>query len=399
MDENRTGWRSWPGCHVGGRVLSGAFPTRKRPDVAEHPRTGRPGARASCAWILGVITFCVALQALGQTPGPVAVVVAEARIMPLADRVEALGTLKANESVDITSNVTETVSQVHFDDGQRVREGDVLIELTSVEQHAQLEEALVRVGEAERQYERVKALVAQRAASESLLDERKRDLDTARAVLVAIESRLSDRLIKAPFEGVLGFRNVSRGALVEPGTRITTLDDDSVMKLDFTVPSRYLTRLAPGQPIEARSRAHGERLFQGVVRGIESRVDPVTRAIQVRAIIPNPERLLRPGLLMQLELLMDARDGLVIPEAAVLHRGEEHAVLVVIEGDDGLTSERRAIQIGTRLAGLVEVREGLLGGERVIVHGHTKTRPGQPIEILAVDDGPANPGAWTGVQP
>jgi membrane fusion protein (multidrug efflux system) len=315
----------------------------------------------------------------------VAVTVAEARPIPLAERVEALGTLKANESVTISSNVTETISAIHFVDGQRVREGDVLVELTSVEQHAQLDEAQVRVGEAERQYQRVKALVAQRSASESLLDERKRDLDTARAILVAIESRLSDRLIRAPFDGVLGLRNVSRGALVEPGDVITTLDDDSLMKLDFTVPSVYLTALAPGLRIEARTRAFGDRLFEGVVRGIDSRIDPVARSIQVRALIPNPERSLKPGLLMQVELLVDPRDGLVIPEAAVLHQGEAHFVLAVVDAEGGLTAERRPIRIGTRKPGLVEVRDGLAQGDRVIVHGHGKIRPGQPVEILSTD--------------
>nr|WP_245969962.1 efflux RND transporter periplasmic adaptor subunit [Thiocapsa rosea] len=331
-----------------------------------------------------------------MSPGPasaVAVLVADVRSMPLSERVEALGTLKANESVNITANVTETISAIHFDDGQRVGEGDILVELTSVEQHALLDEAQVRVGEADRQYARVKSLVAQGAASESLLDERKRDLDTARAVLVAIESRLSDRLIKAPFDGVLGLRNVSRGTLVEPGDTITTLDDDSFMKLDFTVPSVFMNDLQPGLRIEARARAYGDRVFEGVVRGVDSRVDPVTRSIQVRALIPNPERTLKPGLLMQVELLVDPRDGLVVPEAAILHQGQDHFVQVVVEGEEGLTSERRQIRIGTRKPGLVEVREGLAQGDRVIVHGHLKVRPGQPVEILSTHDDPIDPPA------
>lgn len=330
------------------------------------------------------------------TPSPasaVAVLVAEVQSMPWAERVEALGTLKANESVNITSNVTETISAIHFDDGQRVNEGDILVELTSVEQHALLDEAQVRVDEAERQYERVKALVAQRAASESLLDERKRDLDTARAVLVAIESRLSDRLIKAPFDGVLGLRNVSRGTLVEPADTITTLDDDSVMKLDFTIPSVFMKDLEPGLRIEARAQAYGDRVFEGVVRGVDSRVDPVTRSIQVRALIPNPERTLKPGLLMQVVLLVDPHDALVVPEAAILHQGRDHFVQVVVEGEKDLTSERRQVRIGTRKPGLVEVREGLAEGDRVIVHGHLKARPGQPIEIQSTADDPTDPSA------
>lgn len=319
---------------------------------------------------------------------PVPVIVAEARTETVADRVEALGTLKANESVTITSNVTETISGVHFDDGQRVEAGDLLVEMTSAEEHALLEEAQARLAEAERQYDRVRSLVQQRSASESLLDERKRDLDTTRAMLVALESRLADRIIKAPFDGVLGLRNISRGALVEPGDVITTLDDDGFMKLDFTVPSVYLSALAPGLRIEAKSRAYGDRVFDGVVRGVESRVDPVTRAVQVRALIPNPDRTLKPGLLMRVEMLVEPREAVVIPEGAIQQQGEDHFVMAVADAEGGApTAERRQVQVGTRKPGLVEVREGLAAGERVITDGNDKVRPGQSIEIVAVDDG------------
>jgi membrane fusion protein (multidrug efflux system) len=315
---------------------------------------------------------------------PIQVIVAETRADRFVDRVEALGTLKANESVSLTANVTETVSEIRFDDGQRVEQGQVLVEMTSAEEHALLEEARVRATEAQRQYERVKSLVAQRSASESLLDERKRDLDTARALLVAIESRLADRLIKAPFAGVIGLRNISPGALVEPGDLITTLDDDRLMKLDFSVPSVFLTSLHPGLPIEARSSAYGERVFEGEVRSIDSRVDPVTRAIQVRALIPNPDRTLKPGVLMRVELLRNPRDALVIPESALIHQGREHFVMRVGEGDQ---AERREILIGGRRAGEVEVIEGLAAGDRVITHGGDKVRPGQPVQVRALDDG------------
>jgi len=312
------------------------------------------------------------------------VIVAEVRRDGFVDRVEALGTLKANESVSVTANVTETVSAIHFDDGQRVEAGQVLVEMTSAEEHALLEEARVRAAEAQRQYERIKSLVAQRSASESLLDERKRDLDTSRALLVAIESRLADRLIRAPFAGVLGLRNISPGTLVEPGDLITTLDDDSVMKLDFAVPSLFLTDLAPGLGIEAKARAYGARTFTGEIRSIDSRVDPVTRAIQVRALLPNPDRTLKPGVLMQVELLRNPRNTLVIPEAALLQQGQDHFVMLVGEGDK---AERRQIRIGARRPGEVEVIEGVAAGDRVISHGNDKVRPGQQVRIQAIDDG------------
>lgn len=319
-----------------------------------------------------------------EAPKPVPVIVAEVRTDRFVDRVEALGTLKANESVSVTANVTETVAAIHFDDGQRVAQGQVLVEMTSAEEHALLEEGRVRVAEAERQYDRVKSLVAQRSASESLLDERKRDLDTARAVLVAIESRLADRLVKAPFAGVLGLRNISPGALVEPGDLITTLDDDSLMKLDFAVPSVFLTSLSPGLGIAAKARSYGDRTFEGEIRSIDSRVDPVTRSIQVRALIPNADRTLKPGVLMQVELLRNPRDGLAVPESALLQQGRDHFAMRVGEGDK---AERRQVRIGARRPGEVEILEGLAAGDQVITHGNDKVRPGQQVRIQAIDDG------------
>jgi len=334
--------------------------------------------------LLLLVSLAQAAPSTKQADPPISVIVSEVRLDRFVDRVEALGTLKANESVSVTANVTETVSAIHFDDGQRVEAGQVLVEMTSAEEHALLEEGRVRVAEADRQFERIRSLVAQRSASESLLDERKRDLDTARALLVAIESRLADRLIKAPFAGVLGLRNISPGTLVEPGDLITTLDDDSVMKLDFAVPSLFLTDLEPGLGIEAKARAYGDRAFAGVIHSVDSRVDPVTRSIQVRALIPNPDRTLKPGVLMQVELLRNPREAMVVPESALLHRGRDHYVVMLGSGD---IAERHQVRIGARRPGEVEIVDGLAVGDRVIIHGNDKVRPGQRVLIQAVDHG------------
>jgi membrane fusion protein (multidrug efflux system) len=314
---------------------------------------------------------------------PLPVIASEVHAVPFADPVEALGTLKARESVSITANVTETVSAIHFDDGQRVKKGDILVEMTGTEEHALIEEGKARVAEAERQYDRVKSLAGQRSAAESLLDERRRDLETARAALAAIESRLADRLIKASFDGVLGLRNISVGALVEPSDLITTLDDTSTMKLDFTVPSVFLPDLKPGLAVTARAREYGELAFRGTVSGVDSRIDPVTRSIQVRALIPNPDGRLKPGLLMQVELERNPREGLVVPESALLQQGQDHFVVRVGEGDK---AERVKVRIGARRRGQVEIVEGLTPGDRVVTHGNDKARPGQSLSVR-MDDG------------
>jgi membrane fusion protein (multidrug efflux system) len=313
------------------------------------------------------------------------VIVAEAREDDFVERIEALGTLKANESVALTVNVTETVTALHFDDGQRIEQGQVLVEMTNREEHALLEEARANLNEAKRQYTRVRSLESRGIEAQSLLDQRRRELDTARARLAAIESRLADRLIKAPFSGVVGLRNISVGALVEPGDTITTLDDDRVMKLEFAVPSTYLAELRPGLPIRARTRAYANEVFEGQVKAVGSRVDPINRSVVVRAMLPNAEGRLKPGMLMTVVLLHNARRALLIPEAALMPKGRDQYVLRISGTDNGV--EKIKISIGSRRPGEVEVIEGLQVGDRVITHGTDKVRVNEPVRIKGLDDG------------
>lgn len=342
-------------------------------------RVGRSAAVLWLFWLLPVVA--------AAAPPLTAVIVSAARSAPFEDRIEALGTLRANESVELTASVTETISALHFDDGDRVLAGQLLVEMTSAEEHAQLTEASALVSEAERQYRRVQSLATQGTAAKSLLDERRRELETARARLVAIESRLSDRLIKAPFAGVVGLRKISVGALVEPGDLITTLDDDSVVKLDLAVPSIYLPSVTSGMAVTAKSRAYGERAFTGQVHSVDSRVDPVTRSVQVRVLLPNPDRLLKPGMLMQVTLSKDPRQTLLVPEAALMPMGRDQFVLVASPDGAGHKVERRQVKIGSRRPGEVEVLDGVSEGELVVTHGTLLVKPGQAVRIRAVDDG------------
>lgn len=335
--------------------------------------------------LLTAVLMITLAAANGMARPPTPVIAAEAKITQLYDRVEALGTLRANETVEITASVTDTITAIHFADGQSVEAGDILAEMTSTEEHAQLEEELSRREEAQKRYERVVTLVARGAVSQAQLDERERELETAQARLRAIESRLQDRLIKAPFGGVVGLRNISLGALVEPGDMITTLDDIRVMKLDFNVPSVYLATLKRDTPVVAVSPAFPGRRFTGTVSSIDSRVDPVTRSIVVRALLDNSDGLLKPGLLMSVELLKNERQALMIPEEALIPRGEVNTVLLVNEAQTPAVSEQRTVVIGSRRVGEVEVLEGLEPGDKVVTHGTIKVRPGQEISVQSLE--------------
>jgi len=326
-------------------------------------------------------------RALAEAPPPPAVIVEIVGAETIADRIEALGTLRPNESVRITASVSDTISHIHFEDGQPVEAGDVLVELTDQEESALLTEAESLAAEARRQFERHQELLASGSASESLLDERRREWQAAKARLEAVRSRLKDRLVVAPFSGRVGLRMVSPGALISPGEPITTLVDDSRMKLDISVPAIYFTSVSPGTRIEAISPVLPGRTFEGTVTSIDSTIDPVTRTMTVRAVIDNPAHELIGGMLMTLNLLRNERQALVIGEEAIIPQGESKYVLVVAETGGMLRAEKREVTLGTRMPGRVEVLSGLAAGDQIVTHGTLKVRPGMPVRIKAVDDG------------
>lgn len=317
--------------------------------------------------------------AAGSAPRSTPVFVEEAQRQLLGDLIEAIGTTRANESVTLTAKVAETVSRVHFEDGDLVREGDLLVELLNTEEEAVLREALAQRDEAAKQLERARRLVSQDSMAQTTLDQRRAELDASAARVAAIEARLADRLILAPFDGVLGFRNISVGTFVRPGEIITTLDDISEIKLDFTVPETVLSALQPGQTIEARAAAFPGKLFTGTVRSLDSRVNPATRALTIRAVLPNPEGLLRPGMLMTVELQANERQAILIPEEALIPLGDRQFVYTV-NGDD--QAVRVEVQTGSRRPGQVEILQGLEAGSRVITEGGIRLSPGGSVNIV-----------------
>ena len=313
----------------------------------------------------------------GFSPQPPVVTTAVATVHPLADIVESVGTTRANESVTVTAKVTDAIRDVRFDDGDFVDRGDVLVELTNDEQTAQLKEAEAGLEDAQTQYDRLKNLLDQQSIPVSDVDEARARLSAARARYQAIVARLDDRLIRAPFAGLLGFRQVSAGSLITPGTAITTLDDISLIKLDFALPEVYLGSVHPGLELTATSAAFPDHHFEAVVRTVGSRVNPVTRAVQVRAHIANPDALLRPGMLMTVRLATTGRDAVMVPETALLQRGTETFVYLL---DDG-HARSTAIELGVRRDGRAEVRRGLAPGQEVIATGLIKVRNGGPVRV------------------
>jgi membrane fusion protein (multidrug efflux system) len=306
------------------------------------------------------------------------VAVKPARRQQLTDSVEAIGTAQANESVTLTTKVTDTVRRVNFEDGDYVEAGSVLIELTNQEEEALLAEARANLDDAENQLRRLEDISGRGLAPASDLDMARSRAAASEARLNTVVARLRDRLIQAPFSGLLGFRNVSPGTLLTPNAPITTLDDISVIKLDFTVPETFIGAIVPGAKVYAQSASRPGRDFEGEVRTVGSRVDPVTRAVTVRAHVPNGERALRPGMLLTLRVIMDQREALVVDEGAVFELRDQAYVFTI--GADKV-ARQRAIDIGERRFGIVEVRGGLEEGELVVTEGTIKLRDGTAVRL------------------
>jgi membrane fusion protein (multidrug efflux system) len=316
-------------------------------------------------------------QEQGKVIGPqtVDVVTAEAKVQPLGLEIEAVGTARANESVEVTSKASNTVTAIRFQEGDRVRKGDILVELDSAEARASLAEAEAALAESQNNFKRSRDLYTQQALSVSQLDLIEATLKANQARVDVAKARLADTIIRASFDGKTGFRRVSVGSLVSPGTAITTLDDTSVIKLDFTVAETYLYALEQGLPVTAATAGLPGRQFNGKVSQIDSRVDPVSRSIAVRAELPNPKGELRPGMFMTVKLQGEMSPALLVPENAIVPEQGRTFVFVVEEGE----ASRREVKVGKRRPGVVEIVDGLKEHERVVVEGTQNLRDGGPV--------------------
>lgn len=317
--------------------------------------------------------------------GPVVPVVATAvRTEKLSLEVEALGTAKASESVDITAKVSNLVTAIRFDEGQQVRRGQVLVELDGEQARADLAVANAALTESASQLKRSRELHATKILSDQQIEQIEATHAANQARVAAARSRVNDTLISAPFDGRVGLRRVSVGSLVAPGTVITTLDDTRTIKLDFTVPERVVAAMRTGLELEATSIAFPGEVFAGRVDSVDSRVDPATRSVTVRAVVPNAQGLLKPGMFMNVRLSRGEADVLVVPEEALVPEQGDVFVYVVQDG----TATKRKVSSGERTIGSVQVTDGLQAGELVVTEGTQKLRDGASVKLV---DSPAAP--------
>jgi membrane fusion protein (multidrug efflux system) len=366
----------------GGRPQPGGAGQRPAVSSGGADRAGVAAGRSGGAGGMG---------GAGSGGMPAAIVTAPVRAERIVQQLKALGTARANEAIEVTSKISNVISAVRFRDGQRVQRGQVLVELDSAQARAELAEAQAALAESESLYNRSRELLATQAVSKSQLEQLEATLKGNSARVAAASARLEDTVIRAPFAGRVGLRRVSVGSLVNPGATITTLDDTSVMKVDFSVPENFVGTLREGLSLTATASAFADLVFEGRVASVDSRVDANTRSVTVRALVPNPDGLLRPGMFLNVTLAKDERDALVIPEEALVPEQNRQYVFVVADGK----AARREVRIGRRDPGRVEIVAGLDRGERVIVEGTQRVRDGAPVRDLR-DSGAAPPAMDAG---
>lgn len=308
-------------------------------------------------------------------PAP-AVVVATVQPRAFADRIEAVGTAYARESTTIASTVTERIVRLNFTDGQYVRRGDVIAELSRSQESAGLNEAQARLTEAQQQLARLRQLQERGFATNARVDEQVGMVNAARAQAGSAQAQIGDRIIRAPFSGVVGLRRISPGATVTAGTEIATISDLSQIKLDFSLPETYLSAMRTGQAIEAQAAAYPGEIFRGSVESIEATVDPITRSVTVRAMLPNPDTRLKPGMLLSVSVLANPRTVLAVPELALVAERDRSFVYKI---DSESTALKTPVEVGIRQEGMVEVRRGLAAGDRIVSEGTIKVRDGGKI--------------------
>ncbi len=338
--------------------------------------------------LLIIVTILVALITYLQWPEAkqekstfkrvIAVKMVPVLLAEFIESVEAVGTARANEQVVITSKYSDLVDEIYFDDGQRVKKGAKLVKLNNQEELAKVNELKANLSESQAHLKRLSELLASRATSKSIVDQQEAKTKAIEAQLVSARAKLNDLTIRAPFAGVLGFREASKGAYIDAGDVITSLDDLSIIKVDFHLPERLLTHIHVGQQVSAVNSAYQDKEFIGKITAIDSRIDSSTRTIKVRATISNKALKLHPGMLLNISVLLQVENILQLPESSIIPIEDNHYVFVENEGK----AVRKSIKIGRRHPGVVEVLSGLVEGEQVVVEGALKLRDGSAVSII-----------------
>jgi membrane fusion protein (multidrug efflux system) len=310
-------------------------------------------------------------------PTPVEVVTLKPSVVK--EDLQAVGSLRSNESVILRPEVSGRIAAIGFKDGQVVRKGQVLVALDATLNDAEVAQAQAEYDLALSNLKRSEDLASRKFISSSAQETAASNAQVAEAKLKLAQARLSKMRIVAPFDGSVGIRNVSPGDYVKDGTDLVNLEDVRVLKADFRLPERNLAQISVGQTVEVVADALPGERWQGEIDAINPKIDANGRSLEIRARLDNTSGKLRPGMFVRVRVIVGERqNALLVPEEAIVPQGEEFFVYKVVDGE----ARRVPVKIGVRRAAQVEVVQGLSAGDRVVTAGMRLSRDGQPVRIL-----------------
>jgi membrane fusion protein (multidrug efflux system) len=341
-------------------------------------------ARRGCgghvrAWPLAAaIALACTAAAAEDTKPAVPVEAAKVIAAPLSEQVTAVGTLLSNEAVTVSSEIPGRLKEIHFQEGQPVEKGAPLFTLDDSVYRAQLDDAEAKLKLAEQTNKRTSTLFTSKYATAQSADEAASNLAVSTAATELARVQLEKTRIVAPFSGIVGLRHVSVGEYITAGQALVNLEAVDPVKADFRVPEKFLPAIRVGQTIRIKVDAFPKDSFAGKVYAIDPRLDVAGRSLLVRAMVPNQDQRLRPGLFARVTVILQLKeDALTIPEQAIVPQGDSQFVFKIVDGKVHLTK----VVIGTRREGRVEILDGLAAGDEVVTAGQLKIREGSAVTV------------------
>ena len=322
-------------------------------------------------------------QAWQNEPPPPVVETMKAAIEKVEVKIAALGTLQADQAITLRPEITGIVTSIDFVDGQRMKKGDLVITINDDDLKARLMQAEARLTLTRANYQRAEQLVRQGSGTARARDEALNDFKSAEAEVAAARTALEKATITAPFDGIIGLRQVSLGQYLTMGQAIAPLADVDNLRIDFRVSEVFLTHIRKGQNVNVMFDALPGKTYDGVISAVDPVVSVEGRSLSARALITNSDGELRPGLFGRIEIVTETRESIVMPEAAMVAATDGGKAVFVVE--DGVAIMKR-VETGERFPGKVEITSGLKPDEMVIVTGQLKVRDNEPVEALPINE-------------
>ena len=319
---------------------------------------------------------------MAKPPPPATIASAEVRVETWQPYLHAVGSVEATQGVSVTTEVPGQVREILAQSGQHVEAGDAILHLDDSVDRAELEGLIAQQSLAKLQFERARKLLKDRSVSQSEYDQSRAQMDSAAATVASKRALIDKKVIRAPFSGQLGIVEVNLGEYLSPGATIAPLQALDPVFVDYTLPERHFAKVKVGQAVKVQVQAYPDRTFEGAISAINPGIDEGTRSLRLRAILDNPDHLLRHGMFAEVRTVLPARDGvLTLPRTSITYNPYGESVFVIEDKDGALLVQRRPVKTGEVREGRVEILEGLQAGQQVVAAGQNKLRNGQPVSI------------------